>query len=1064
MRTKSIAFAVALSLASIMTGCGGNSGSTGSSNKELPRSAKLQASAGDYETVVEGLYVAYFGRPADPAGLSNFENTLLSVSAPTDVTGLNAAYQTNATVRALIDSFGKSSESQALYGSQSTTAFVQAVFQNGLNRQPAPSGLSFWVNAIDSGSLTPGDAALAIMAGALQNQTAQGQLDTTLVNNRLTVASYFSSQVASQNATSQYVGANAATSARTMLSGVTAYTNTGSYETTVNTAVANLGNAAKGVSFSPASVSLNYQAGTSLTTVVTVSATNASEFAGKANVYAAVSDPNSIFTADQNLVASGNNAYAITLHTSATVGLGQYQGNLSISLCSDSQCKSPLPGSPFSLPYNVHIAAAALVASPQQSTVVTAYSGTTTPSINVSVQGPTLVWSATSSVAWMQPSVSGGTGSGSFSINFLTSSLLAGNYSGNIVVNSKDGQTVTIPVSLTVLATSFQITSGAANFTAVNGAPIPAQPVSFSLSGNASDPWSASSSSSWLSVTPTTGVTPGTVNIGIDPTVGPLASGSYTGNVTVASQGATSLSIPVSLNLVQATLGTSSSTISFGGPAGRSFSPQALNMTLNTGSNSWPWTLTNLPGWLSASAQSGSLGASGTSISLTPNPAAASVGSTTAVASVNAKVNGDSLAVPVNLTLNVDTHKLLSSEIGIGLTAVPGWSRLTHTVNLTDNFGASTAWTAQSSQSWLTVTGSGTTGSGGSLLTLTANPSGLPVDAISYATVTVTPGSTSVQPVTIKVALWNGSTTPSGIVKLTQTYTKVIADTIRPLAYTNNGGTSIDIYNVYTQQKVGTMSGLGAALGDMAVSANGDRLYVLDTASRTMVVVDLTMQTLFESWPVTYATTQRTHLVSVHPNGKEIVLVGDGTAYTADGAVLAQTNLFGVLSASANGNMIYSQDEGYSPSGYAGDSLDYSDMSGGTLMHQYLGGGSTGSNGADIAVSPDGTRLYTADGAPYHCSQVDPKSMTLIGALPGGDAYPNNVEVGVDGRVYCGISGWYSTYDVWVYSTSGAILTSFKFAGYAQNLLQRQMVISSDGLMMTALTSDPRLVFVTVGP
>ncbi|HEX7641280.1 MAG TPA: hypothetical protein VF472_03615, partial [Burkholderiaceae bacterium] len=77
--------------ASILAACGGNnSGSdaaqTGQQAKQLSRQAK--SASVSYQTAVESLYVAYFGRPADPDGLANFAAALQAAGAPTDVAGL----------------------------------------------------------------------------------------------------------------------------------------------------------------------------------------------------------------------------------------------------------------------------------------------------------------------------------------------------------------------------------------------------------------------------------------------------------------------------------------------------------------------------------------------------------------------------------------------------------------------------------------------------------------------------------------------------------------------------------------------------------------------------------------------------------------------------------------------------------------------------------------------------------------------------------------------------------------------------------------------------------------
>ncbi len=227
-------------------GCGGNqAGQPVAQDKQSVRSAKQASSP--YASAVEQLYVAYFGRPADPTGLTNFENMLAAAGAPKNIPGLVSAYSTNKAVQALIDSFGTSAESQTLYGSGSTQDFVTAIFNNVLGRAPLASGLAYWSNAIDSGSLSKGDAALAIMSGELSNTTAQGLIDTQLIDNRLAVAASFTAQVASQGSTSFYSGA-AAAAARNMLSTVDSTTDLSAFAATISSTIVTLLQSVPGIS------------------------------------------------------------------------------------------------------------------------------------------------------------------------------------------------------------------------------------------------------------------------------------------------------------------------------------------------------------------------------------------------------------------------------------------------------------------------------------------------------------------------------------------------------------------------------------------------------------------------------------------------------------------------------------------------------------------------------------------------------------------------------------------------------------------------------------------------
>jgi len=209
-----------------------------------------KTAAASYQAVVQELYMAYFGRPADPAGLTNFENALAAANAPTDIQALVQAYTSDPAIKSLIDTFGNSKESSTLYANSDTTSFVTAVFQNVLGRAPQSGGLNFWVNAIDNEGLTTSNAALSIMAGALSNTTAQGQLDAALIANRVSAAEAFDTALVAANAGSSYAGASAAASARAMLAAVNSGTNLSTFAATISSTVANLTQAISGTDLS----------------------------------------------------------------------------------------------------------------------------------------------------------------------------------------------------------------------------------------------------------------------------------------------------------------------------------------------------------------------------------------------------------------------------------------------------------------------------------------------------------------------------------------------------------------------------------------------------------------------------------------------------------------------------------------------------------------------------------------------------------------------------------------------------------------------------------------------
>ncbi|MFC0170558.1 DUF4214 domain-containing protein [Pseudoduganella danionis] len=211
----------------ILVACGGTS--------TPPSAAKIAGAmrsggpiiAGDsYNDVVQQIYVAYFGRPADAGGLTYYENTLVNAAAPTTLQGLLGAYYSNAAVKAVVDSFGTSAESAALYNGN-TSAFVTAIYQYTFNRPPDAAGLNYWSNLIDSGAVTRGNAALSIMAGAQST-------DATIVANKTRAASNFTVALDSSLKQASYSGLAANVVARTMLSQVNESTNQTAFLNTIN--------------------------------------------------------------------------------------------------------------------------------------------------------------------------------------------------------------------------------------------------------------------------------------------------------------------------------------------------------------------------------------------------------------------------------------------------------------------------------------------------------------------------------------------------------------------------------------------------------------------------------------------------------------------------------------------------------------------------------------------------------------------------------------------------------------------------------------------------------------
>jgi hypothetical protein len=410
-------------------------------------------------------------------------------------------------------------------------------------------------------------------------------------------------------------------------------------------------------------------------------------------------------------------------------------------------------------------------------------------------------------------------------------------------------------------------------------------------------------------------------------------------------------------------------------------------------------------------------------------------------------IDAETSTFPVTLTIHAFEHKVLASEAGVAFTSVPGWSRLSRTLTVSDNLGKNTRWSAHSNQAWLSVTSGGQTG-GDNRLTLTVDPATLPTNTISYATVTLGGDGGASAPEPVKVAIWKGDGTPSATFKSSQLYQKVVTDPLRPWAFAHNGGATVDIYNLYSGRLEGSITGLPAQLGQMSVSPSGDRLYVAEGNSN-IVVIDLFSGKHAASWPLLKSGEQAygwdTYIKSMRINGVELVLASDGSAFiAATGKRLPDTGIgFGKMTVSADGRVLVAQDENSLRQRYAA-TLDYTDTAGGTLIAKPLG---PGYSGEQIALSADGQRLYVTNGARYQCSWTAVEDGELIG-LDANIPYQNNVQIGSDGRIYCGFDSYYDPTDLLVYDASGKLLkTMLDIPASAGNLM-----ISSDGMLVVTVS------------
>lgn len=265
----------------LLAACGGANTSSPDTHSERLLASSTAVVAADYQQSVQQLYIAYFGRPADSGGLASFEAQLAAAGAPVDVQRLTGSYDGNPAIRSLVDSFAVSDESKALY-SGDTRTFVTAIYANLLNRAPDAPGLAFWVDAVDNKGLNRANASLAILAGAMLNTTAQGQIDARVINNKVTIATNFTAAVPKAT----YRGNTAAAIARAMLAKIDQNTTLASFQPTITSTIKAIADAVP--SIYAGNYSGSYDGSDTGTFTFTIDTNGAINGNGKSSVYGTV--------------------------------------------------------------------------------------------------------------------------------------------------------------------------------------------------------------------------------------------------------------------------------------------------------------------------------------------------------------------------------------------------------------------------------------------------------------------------------------------------------------------------------------------------------------------------------------------------------------------------------------------------------------------------------------------------------------------------------------------------------------------------------------------------------
>lgn len=152
-----------------------------------------------YHAAIQKLYVAYFNRPADVAGLNFWESVLEG---------------NNGDLNVVAAAFAAVPEYTTAFAGKTNAQIVAQIYLNLFGHEGDAVGMKFWVDAMAAGNMTVSQAVKFIADGA------QGT-DAEIVENKVIAATAFTAELDTPAEQAGYAGAGALTLAKAFLAGVT---------------------------------------------------------------------------------------------------------------------------------------------------------------------------------------------------------------------------------------------------------------------------------------------------------------------------------------------------------------------------------------------------------------------------------------------------------------------------------------------------------------------------------------------------------------------------------------------------------------------------------------------------------------------------------------------------------------------------------------------------------------------------------------------------------------------------------------------------------------------------
>ena len=669
---------------------------------------------------------------------------------------------------------------------------------------------------------------------------------------------------------------------------------------------------------------------------------------------------------------------------------------------------------------------------------------------------------------WLTVSITGSGNDYSVELNAFWGGQAPGTYTAVVSIGTANSsgdvlQRRDITVTLIVTEITVRAAPGPYNFASTYGHNVVTQSFDVFVSAPVGQTWRATSNTPWVQVPAT--IYTGPTNVPVTLNAAGLAMSNHDGQLLFTSQtnAADNTVLAVTLTVLPPALTLSRTQLTLGGEDGNGSRQADVLASLDTGTNSYPLTITALTttggSWLSAGAPSATIGGTDVTLSLAANASIGPPGRYDGAVLVEANVLGETIQRTIDVRYNQDQDRLIAASLGAAFSKLPTRSVLRRGIRISDAMGRTDIpWTASDDASWLTVTTSGTTG--GEVL-LVADPTRLAADQVYYATVTVASSSPLIDnDQRIRVALKVGPTDPVDT-SVSQVATSIVANPVEPVVYASLVGGDVEVRDVHSGALLTTFPGAsGTDGGALAISDDGLTLFVIDGwVTQRVVVLDAQTGAMLGEFPL-----QRQYTTTLHymrPNAHPVLITGHGEAFD----VATRTSLEGFnlstyypsnkFAHTGDQRFLFSQQRASSPARLDKARIAYSTLVTPPLVTEYLLSSETGEAAGDVCVSADDSRVMTSGGrfaTPFNL--LNASNLSVAARLSAQTYGMTNVACLWNG-LYMGSTSRDPPVNLFFYDAQGNGIASSLLYQVDHEPMMDRIIVSGDASRVIAVTGGP---------